>query len=102
MMRPPDGFRSDVTSSNVGYRGLLPKGNAQRKRDLGPPTRRLRQILEIKAWGGTLPLEEVSTARGSGWVDDQYAKLLMILNPNGQPTRHRGVVLTVSKRELGR
>jgi hypothetical protein len=50
---------------------------------------------------GTLPLEEVSTVRGSGWVDDQYAKLLMILNPDGQPTRYRGVVLTVSKRELG-
>ncbi len=27
-----------------------------------------------------LPLEEVSTVRGSGWVDDQYANLLMILN----------------------
>jgi hypothetical protein len=26
-------------------------------------------------------LEEVSTVRGSGWVDDQHAILLMILNP---------------------
>jgi hypothetical protein len=34
-------------------------------------------------------LEEVSTVRGSGWVDDQYAKLRMILNPDGRPTRYR-------------
>jgi hypothetical protein len=27
------------------------------------------------------PLEEVSTVRGSGWVDDQHAILLLILKP---------------------
>ena len=29
------------------------------------------------------PLEEVSTTRGSGWVNDQRAKFLLILSPNG-------------------
>ena len=30
-----------------------------------------------------LVLEEVSTTRGSGWVNDQRAKFLLILSPNG-------------------
>jgi hypothetical protein len=34
-------------------------------------------------------LDTVSTTCDSGWVDDQYAKFLLILNPNDLPTRYR-------------
>jgi len=34
-------------------------------------------------------LDTVSTTCDSGWVDYQHAKFLLILNPNGLPTRYR-------------
>jgi hypothetical protein len=49
----------------------------------------------------TLHLEEVSTVRGSGWVNDQHVVFPMILNSQPLPTRYREVVLTVSNKNLG-
>jgi hypothetical protein len=45
--------------------------------------------------GGALPqkseidMDTVSTTCDSGWVDDQYATCVLILNPNDLPTRYR-------------
>jgi len=41
-----------------------------------------------QCWTGSVP------PRGSGWVNDQHANFLLILNAGSSPTRYREVVLT--------
>jgi hypothetical protein len=54
----------------------------------------LLQESEIRRWAGSVP------PRGSGWVNDHHAILLLIFSPDVLPTRYREVVLARSKFDL--